>query len=73
MAATVSGSAAQRQGHRNTEAVRSTSDSRRLRSALSAGHWGNTMIEMTLKVKITAAQLEAFARYVLMLAMIVFA
>lgn len=31
------------------------------------------MIEMTLKVKITAAQLEAFARYVLMLAMIAFA
>lgn len=67
MAEVASGSAAQRQGHRNTTAVRSTTDSRRLRSALSAGHWSNTMIEMTLKVKITAAQIQAFARFVLLL------
>lgn len=48
-------------------AIRTTSDSHRLRSALSAGHWRNTVIEMTLKVKITAAQLAAFARFLLLL------
>ena len=39
----------------------------RLRSALSAGHWRNTVIEMTLKVKITAAQLAALGRFLLLL------
>ena len=48
--------------------IRSPTDSQhRLRSALSAGHWSNTMIEMTLKVKITAAQFKAFGRFLLLL------
>lgn len=39
----------------------------RMRSALSSGQWRNTMIELTLKVKITAAQVASAGRYLLLL------
>ncbi|KPU96640.1 hypothetical protein APR50_32615 [Variovorax paradoxus] len=40
----------------------------RLRSALLAGHQVQTMIELTLKVKLTAQQLAALVRWLVVLA-----